>query len=452
MGTALDALTTAPQPLTARRPAASNLPTFELPPPASFQFTNPGGQKFPSPSSINPVSNVSVGNLLTPLSSHSGEGTSSLAPGQNVPSTTVSATQDVPSYPSGFWQSQNSYNYSGNSHQSWNQGSTGLFPPPRGGFPPSSGPLTRNSTNPPPVTESMSQSYDLNQLPPFQQQPIPISSPATATPVVQPPPAPQQQQQQQQAMAHAMISAHGISTTSAPSPHQLGASDPYGSKSHSTPLFGGSQTAVTQHQGSYPPPYGGPSPVVPTGLGIHGAPRMPPGSSQSPPMQPPQLGYTRPPWPSYSLPAMNGPVYSNVHNPNGALSMMGTQPGFLPLTSGHLASPQYLYGGHPPHHPVHGQPAPPNDRPFKCDQCPQSFNRNHDLKRHKRIHLSVKPFPCNHCEKSFSRKDALKRHLLVKGCGKNSSSDGANSTKDDDTLTKTDSQSEKASPMSNGHN
>jgi uncharacterized Zn-finger protein len=40
--------------------------------------------------------------------------------------------------------------------------------------------------------------------------------------------------------------------------------------------------------------------------------------------------------------------------------------------------------------------------------CPQSFNRNHDLKRHKRIHLAVKPFPCTNCEKSFSRKDALK--------------------------------------------
>ena len=48
------------------------------------------------------------------------------------------------------------------------------------------------------------------------------------------------------------------------------------------------------------------------------------------------------------------------------------------------------------------------DRPFKCDQCPQSFNRNHDLKRHKRIHLAVKPFPCPSCDKSFSRKDALK--------------------------------------------
>ncbi|WVO16396.1 hypothetical protein L204_104071 [Cryptococcus depauperatus] len=59
---------------------------------------------------------------------------------------------------------------------------------------------------------------------------------------------------------------------------------------------------------------------------------------------------------------------------------------------------------------------PIQDRPFKCDKCTQSFNRNHDLKRHKRIHLSVKPFGCEKCGKTFSRKDALRRHWLVKGC------------------------------------
>lgn len=56
------------------------------------------------------------------------------------------------------------------------------------------------------------------------------------------------------------------------------------------------------------------------------------------------------------------------------------------------------------------------DRPFKCDTCVQSFNRNHDLKRHKRIHLSVKPYGCEKCGKTFSRKDALRRHWMVRGC------------------------------------
>ena len=116
------------------------------------------------------------------------------------------------------------------------------------------------------------------------------------------------------------------------------------------------------------------------------------------------------------------------------------------MMSGYSGMPQAgMYGAH-----AQSQQPQQNDRPFKCDQCPQSFNRNHDLKRHKRIHLAVKPFPCGHCEKSFSRKDALKvcrpflstsclhpagrttslhlpnsadsslpqRHILVKGCGK----------------------------------
>ncbi|CAK7217315.1 hypothetical protein SBRCBS47491_003122 [Sporothrix bragantina] len=76
-----------------------------------------------------------------------------------------------------------------------------------------------------------------------------------------------------------------------------------------------------------------------------------------------------------------------------------------PHQIGHHHLPGIL-GGKSHHGP--GGPTAVHERPFKCDQCPQSFNRNHDLKRHKRIHLAVKPFPCNYCEKSFSRKDALK--------------------------------------------
>ena len=56
-------------------------------------------------------------------------------------------------------------------------------------------------------------------------------------------------------------------------------------------------------------------------------------------------------------------------------------------------------------------------RQFKCSHCPASFVRNHDLRRHARIHLAVKPFACNNCGKPFSRKDALKRHILVKVSG-----------------------------------
>jgi hypothetical protein len=81
-----------------------------------------------------------------------------------------------------------------------------------------------------------------------------------------------------------------------------------------------------------------------------------------------------------------------------------------------------------------------DERPFQCDLCPQNFvrpilsskrnvllidpdglsllaqNRNHDLKRHRKIHMELKPFSCTKCNKHFSRKDALRRHWLVKGC------------------------------------
>ncbi|KAF8160820.1 hypothetical protein B0H34DRAFT_795683 [Crassisporium funariophilum] len=58
-------------------------------------------------------------------------------------------------------------------------------------------------------------------------------------------------------------------------------------------------------------------------------------------------------------------------------------------------------------------------RPFSCDLCALSFNRQHDLKRHRETHTGEKPYLCNGgCGKTFTRKDALKRHQLVKSCGK----------------------------------
>jgi len=128
-------------------------------------------------------------------------------------------------------------------------------------------------------------------------------------------------------------------------------------------------------------------------------------------------GYHSRPYSGYNLPAMAGPIMSNVHSPGNQMALVG---GMNMQYPPHQMGGPHMYGHHP------GQQQQQNDRPFKCDQCPQSFNRNHDLKRHKRIHLAVKPFPCGHCEKSFSRKDALKRHILVKGCGKSPTTGNAN--------------------------
>jgi len=119
-------------------------------------------------------------------------------------------------------------------------------------------------------------------------------------------------------------------------------------------------------------------------------------------MHPPPSSYARPYNGGYSLPQLSGPIMSNLHTPGNQMALVGGMPmqGYP-----HQAMSHQMYG-HPGAQPPH------NDRPFKCDQCTQSFNRNHDLKRHKRIHLAVKPFPCKDCEKSFSRKDALKVSFL----------------------------------------
>ncbi|KAI0632874.1 hypothetical protein C8Q77DRAFT_1120240 [Trametes polyzona] len=115
-----------------------------------------------------------------------------------------------------------------------------------------------------------------------------------------------------------------------------------------------------------------------------------------------------------------------------------------------------IHIGHPPmHHPPHwhpppGAPPPPPDigtavypclvpgcsktfhrlyslrthqrfhtlehRPYRCMQCPASFVRNHDLKRHALLH-DKKAWRCAGCNKIFSRRDAIKRHKDSRGRG-----------------------------------
>jgi len=145
-------------------------------------------------------------------------------------------------------------------------------------------------------------------------------------------------------------------------------------------------------------------------------PSYPPTSNRSPPIAAQQQQmYTHPaPQPQ---PLRHPLVHSHAHS-------MQT----YPPTSSHAPSVMPPHPHPPPQYnppmpytePINNgtqYPASPN-RPFSCDMCALSFNRQHDLKRHRETHSGEKPFLCNGgCGKTFTRKDALKRHQLVKQCG-----------------------------------
>ncbi|KAL1916054.1 uncharacterized protein VTP21DRAFT_6058 [Calcarisporiella thermophila] len=158
-----------------------------------------------------------------------------------------------------------------------------------------------------------------------------------------------------------------------------------------------------------------------------------PAASPTPPHPPP------PPHPygadepfslvDYASPAVSAPQFRTA--------ILSPPPLPTPLPPASLTTvPPTLPSSHPAFSPLPHASAQPQgsfrgavmkenavDRPYKCESCSQSFHRNHDLKRHARIHLQVKPFACQHCHKSFSRKDALKRHTVVKKCGMNSAAE-----------------------------
>jgi uncharacterized Zn-finger protein len=135
-------------------------------------------------------------------------------------------------------------------------------------------------------------------------------------------------------------------------------------------------------------------------------------STHAPPPPPFSHAYSSPALPMYPS---QGHHYLHGHYPHAtpyhpyALQSPSYTPGVpvggpygtaLPGNPGVLmlgANGQYM-----PHNPSSigsGRGTPLSERPFKCDECVQSFNRNHDLKRHKRIHLAVKPFACEKCGK-----------------------------------------------------
>ncbi|KAF2017299.1 hypothetical protein BU24DRAFT_147869 [Aaosphaeria arxii CBS 175.79] len=375
----------APASFATRRPHAAHLGNFELPPPPMHKYSSFHSVSA-TQSSQAPTTIASVGNLLTPPNNIPGD---VLSPSSGV-SASGAHSSAMPQYGNYVYsppaQGSAQYGYGAISQQQNQYNTRGLNPPP---------------------------SYQVNQqLPPFAPASTPLGAGSNLTTMTA-----------QEQQSHHMMGAQTPVSSSAPQQSPAHTQEAF-QRPPPTPTYYGSQPASTPQQSTFP--YStGPSPTQQSPISAGPMPRMSPAVSQgqmssipSMPAQSPHA-YTRPygafpPPPQHTHAHTHAPVYSNMGNPNGQLALVGgMHPGMMAgFNSGHAASmPHFL--AHP-----HQQQQAANDRPFKCDQCPQSFNRNHDLKRHKRIHLAVKPFPCTHCDKSFSRKDALKRHILVKGCGK----------------------------------
>lgn len=394
--------------LTARRPAANSLPSFELPPPQPLPsrylpYSNMNSQ--PPSASMNMSS---LSNLLTPPSHIPGDSHNSpiSAGGNNV---TSAATNGIPPYAThNFWPPTGIASLTAGTSQSWGQGSVNPGFQHRPVFTPSLHTMVRNNSNSPNASEGLPPPppFDLSPLPSFTNS-MSMSSSAHLPNMAS----------QQAAQAFMNSQTPGPSSTAQPS-QVVNASEAYLQRPPS--YYNGSQPSSTPQQSHFPSAFPTDSPVQqsPMSASTQGS-RMSPVNAHLPNLQstplPPTNGFMRS-YPPYSLPAMNGsnmtgPIMSNMHSPGGQMAMVGGMPNHgvpgsvMPsFNSGHSAQMQQMYGAPPP--------TPHNERPFKCDQCPQSFNRNHDLKRHKRIHLAVKPFPCGYCDKSFSRKDALKVSFL----------------------------------------
>jgi len=192
--------------------------------------------------------------------------------------------------------------------------------------------------------------------------------------------------------------------------------------------------------GSYYPPSQGSPPVSPTTPASSSYPTpYSYGATNTPPsgMTPQQNYHSSNRHSPYQPPVSNAQHSHNVspssmpYPPQNGMSSSDSRPGYAHNHNRSLSLPQqgypspsmsssHAYGAHDSPHPqlvVQGidqmqYPASPQ-RPFACDMCALSFNRQHDLKRHRETHSGEKPFLCNGgCGKTFTRKDALKRHQV----------------------------------------
>jgi Zinc finger, C2H2 type len=182
---------------------------------------------------------------------------------------------------------------------------------------------------------------------------------------------------------------------------------------YSTPT-GSPPVSPTLAASSYPATYSysatsaQPSGVTPQ-QNYHSATRHSPYLSQVVSSQHPHVSPS-PPYPSQNGMASLDPRPGYTHNRSPSLPQQGYS----------SSVPSHPYGTHDSKNAPHAQlvvqdiqyPASPQ-RPFACDMCALSFNRQHDLKRHRETHSGEKPFLCNGgCGKTFTRKDALKRHQV----------------------------------------
>jgi uncharacterized Zn-finger protein len=197
--------------------------------------------------------------------------------------------------------------------------------------------------------------------------------------------------------------------------------------------------------GSYYPPSQGSPPVSPTGTASSYSTAYPYSATNTPPSgmaaqqnyhsgnrhSPYQSPVSNPQHSSHNVPPTSLPYSSQ----NG-ISSSDSRPSYSHNRSLSLPQQGYSstsvsshgYGAHDsPHTPLMVQgmdqtqyPASPQ-RPFACDMCALSFNRQHDLKRHRETHSGEKPFLCNGgCGKTFTRKDALKRHQVCSSSSRTS--------------------------------